>query len=124
MIMSGTTLIIIEDDTAFRELLSEILQPHFSAILSFETTLEARMIIENHKNPLLVLSDIDLPGESGVEHLRNFRADGRTEPFYLMSGRVSSLTESDLKLSSGFIKKPFTKKELLEFFKMGSERAS
>lgn len=115
-------LIIIEDDNAFRELLREMLKRHITAIDVFPSSELAKEFIESCSEPFLILSDIDLPGQSGLEHLIEFRKGFQREPFYLMSGRISEIPDTIANLSNGFIKKPFSMKSLLELLRLSTKK--
>jgi DNA-binding NarL/FixJ family response regulator len=79
-------VVIVEDDAAVREFLSEALEQAGFATSSFATAEEARRAIEERR-PAVLLSDVRLPGVSGYELCRAMKdAYGDEIAVVLVSG--------------------------------------
>ncbi|MFC1603090.1 phosphate regulon transcriptional regulator PhoB [Pseudomonadota bacterium] len=114
--MSSPTILIVEDESAVREMLRFALQQHdFNVQEAVETIAAERMITQNPPN--LVLLDWMLPGKSGVEFARQLKCKPETAdiPIIMLTARG----EEDDKvqgLESGaddYITKPFSTRELI-----------
>ncbi|RYZ77286.1 MAG: response regulator [Proteobacteria bacterium] len=114
--MKIQTIVIIEDDSDFRGVLEEALQPFAKAVLTFESTEMASDWLRTNSG-FLILSDFDLPGLSGFDHLKSFRKSGRLEPFLLMSGRFDVSPRDVESYGAKFFAKPFRIIQLLELIK-------
>ncbi|RPD39306.1 hybrid sensor histidine kinase/response regulator [Chitinophaga barathri] len=108
--LSGSDILLIEDNTMQRMLLTKILRSKGILVRDFASVYEAiRAIRENR--PDLIISDIELPKFSGFELLASLRHDQeyREIPFILTSG--NKIHPEDLKPYdqhiTGFILKPF-----------------
>ncbi len=114
--MSTQTILIVEDESAVRQMLRFALQQQdFNIIEAVETIKAERIITENH--PDLILLDWMLPGKSGVEFARQLKRNPDTQniPIIMLTARG----EEDDKvqgLESGaddYITKPFSTRELI-----------
>ncbi len=118
-------LMVIDDDTMMHELIGDILKDSNLAVenhLNPNEALRAIML----KAPDVVLSDVNMPGLSGVElarQLKKMRSTYRM-PVVLMSGQELSQLPQELQQLEveGFLTKPFTPMELVKtlqpFFKV------
>ncbi len=81
-----TRIVIVEDELLFRLGMKELLslQPEFEMAGEAANGEEARRVVEFAK-PDLILLDMRLPGESGVELVRHWRGAGLTTPILLLS---------------------------------------
>ena len=70
------TTMLVEDSTSFRQLVKNSLQDQFPSMDIIEATdgVEAFQKIDSHP-PNLILMDITLPGENGLELTRKIKAD-------------------------------------------------
>lgn len=85
-------VLIVEDDPALRETLAVLLREHWDVVTA-ENVAEAWERIEEHGPPNIILSDMTMPGGSGLDLLQRVRSDERTRlvPFIL----VSAVSETD-----------------------------
>ena len=72
-----STILIVEDNEKNMKLARDVLQVRGYATLEATTGEEGVRLAREHR-PDLVLMDIQLPGISGIEALRQLRADPRT----------------------------------------------
>jgi two-component system response regulator PilR (NtrC family) len=114
-----SNILLVDDDEALRNLLSNILQRAGYAVKSFENGKEAvEASYEEFFN--LALIDIHLPDMQGLELLTKLR---KTEPEMIkiiITGQASLDTaiEATNKGADGYVVKPFEPKKLLEMIKL------
>lgn len=74
--LAPATVWIVEDDGFFREAVAAVLAdaPDVAAVAAFETVEEALAALDAGGAPDVVLTDLQLPGMSGLDGLRAFRA--------------------------------------------------
>jgi len=81
----AATILVVDDDDPVRVMLARLLRTHGFTVLQAAHAAEARAILEREQVDLVV-SDIVMPGESGIE-LRRAVLEQRPEvPFILISG--------------------------------------
>jgi two-component system phosphate regulon response regulator OmpR len=107
-------ILIVDDDTRIRTLLTEYLYRHGYRVNSAATAEEARRKIDGLEFDLLVL-DVMMPGENGVSLARGMRENKRDIPILMLTAR--SETEQRIEgLEAGaddYLSKPFDPRELL-----------
>src|SRR5688572_32965922 len=111
--MSKATILVIDDETQIRKLLSITLQSYEYAVHEATSAKEGLTMVANHP-PDLVLLDLGLPDESGHEVLRHLR-EWYTKPVIILSVQSS---EDDIvrALDNGandYLIKPFRTGELM-----------
>ena len=82
--MSGTIL-VVDDDDPVRVMLARLLRTQGYTVLQAAHAAEARAILDT-KRPDLVISDIVMPGESGIELRRGILERWPELPVVLISG--------------------------------------
>ena len=106
-------LLVVDDDRRIRLLLSRYLADHGFRITTAESAAEARGKLKGLVFDLLIL-DVMMPGESGIELTRGLRAETNV-PIVRLSGRAE--TEQRISgLESGaddYLSKPFDPRELV-----------
>ncbi|PTX92358.1 HAMP domain-containing sensor histidine kinase [Opitutus sp. ER46] len=113
---ANATILIVEDDAAVRQTLSDILE-----LNGFRPIVAANGIegLEAAKceAPALILTDVSMPGMTGFELLETFRADPdlRSIPVIIISAKVDrAATRQGMELGAAdFITKPFTESEVI-----------
>jgi PAS domain S-box-containing protein len=108
------TLLIVEDETAVRNLVASALKNEGYQLLLATSAEEALAITDSHQGPIdLLLTDAIMPGKSGIE-LASLMAARRPElPVIIMSGYTEeTLTTGGLAEPLSLLQKPFTPREL------------
>lgn len=114
--MSIQTILIIEDESAVRQMLRFTLEQQGLNVIEAGETIKAEQLISQNP-PDLILLDWMLPGKSGVEFARQLKRNPDTQniPIIMLTARG----EEDNKvqgLESGaddYITKPFSTRELI-----------
>jgi two-component system, cell cycle sensor histidine kinase and response regulator CckA len=113
---NGELLLVIDDESAIREILKTTLQVHDYDVLLAENGTDALAIYETHREKIaLVITDIAMPGLDGHATIRELRKMNQKVKWIAVSG----LMEADEleKLSDGgatVLAKPYSPEELLE----------
>ncbi len=107
-------LFVVEDDAATRDMIGAYLEKQGLAVTSMASA-EDLMRRIHRLRPDLVVLDVNLPGESGLEACRRLRAQGDRVPVILLSSRTEEI-DRVLGLELGaddYLAKPFSARELL-----------
>jgi two-component system phosphate regulon response regulator OmpR len=107
-------LLIIDDDLRLRQLLSHFLRDNGFDISTASSASEARILLKKFQFDLVVL-DIMMPGETGLELTKSLREDSFHTPILLLSAR-GEIESRILGFEFGadeYLPKPFEPKELL-----------
>jgi putative two-component system response regulator len=111
--MSAPVLLVVDDDHAIRNVLLRILQREGYACLGAESAEQARGIMEEQEIAL-VLTDMKMPGGSGLEILKSAAAKGDVATLMITGQDDPDLGRTALDLGSyGYIIKPFRPTEIL-----------
>lgn len=106
-------ILVVDDDRRIRSLLSRFLSEQNFRVSMAADAKEARRILGGLDFDLLIV-DVMMPGENGIELVRSFRAD-RQSPVLMLTAR--SETEQRIEgLEAGaddYLPKPFDPRELL-----------
>jgi putative nucleotidyltransferase with HDIG domain len=108
-------VLVVEDDVAMREYLGEALAASGFVCNSFGNTAAALSYLASaQESPALVLSDINMPGMSGLEFLRTVRAVTPDLPFILISGLCELSTAMDAMRAgaSDYLLKPARREDI------------
>ena len=106
-------ILIIDDDTRLRELLKKYLENNNFLTDIVKNTSESREKLKNTKYNLLII-DVMLPGETGIDFLKEFRKSSNI-PAIILSA-MSDVEDRIYGLENGandYITKPFEPKELI-----------
>jgi len=111
---SDQKVLVVDDDLAILQLMSRIIKKSGYDVESAENAEEAlKMIIENEFR--LVISDISLPGMSGIELFKEVGNKYGNPEFIFMSGyAVEDMEKSVFESASGFSPKPFQITKVME----------
>jgi two-component system cell cycle response regulator DivK len=113
-------VLIIEDNEKNMKLARDILQAKGFKTVEAVTGEEGVKLAKERK-PDLVLMDIQLPGISGIEALRQVRADPDCAriPVVAVTASVTAIDRSQISAAgfNGFLSKPINLKEFLETVK-------
>ncbi len=107
------TILVIEDDTTMREGIQTVLEKEGFKVYSAVDGLEGTRFFHEHK-PNLVITDLRLPGKSGMHLLREFQEKSPSVPIILISayGTVDLAVNALKSGAKDFIAKPFSIDEL------------
>ncbi|WP_342726664.1 response regulator FixJ [Bradyrhizobium sp. B097] len=108
------TILVIDDDPAMRDSLAFLLDVNGFAVTTYETATE---FLDHFANGTVdcIVSDIRMPGMSGLELVRKLKADAAVCPVILMTGHgdVALAVEAMKAGAVDFIEKPFEDEALL-----------
>jgi len=109
-------ILIADDDQESRNLLCEVLHAHGYFVQAVGDGAAAREELGRDGGYLVVIADVRMPGEGGLELLRNVRQQKSNQPIILMSSFIS---ESERRLAQdlgaqALLEKPFRLTELLQ----------
>ena len=122
--MNKLTILIVEDDSSVRNLMTTTLKTHDYHYLTAPNGQAAIMAASSH-NPDIVLLDLGLPDLDGVEVIRNIRSWSNM-PILVISAR-SEDTDKIQALDAGaddYLTKPFSVEELLARIRVTERRLS
>jgi len=107
-------ILVIDDDTRLRKLLQKYLSENGFRVFSAANTAEADEMMSWYVFDLLVV-DVMMPGESGIDFTKRLRADGQPVPVLILTAmgeaddRISGLESG----ADDYLPKPFEPRELL-----------
>ena len=114
--MSEVKILVVDDDTESRNLLREVLEANGYAALAVKDGHAAREEMTREPNYRIVIADLRMPGESGLDLLRDLRRQDSRTSIVLMS---SFIGESQRRVAqelgvNALLEKPFRLSELLQ----------
>jgi CheY-like chemotaxis protein len=125
--MAGELILIVEDNEKNRKLERDVLQFHGLRTAEAESG-EEGVRLARELGPALVLMDIQLPGISGIEALRQLRADPRTQAIPVMAVTASAMTQDRQKILAagfdGYQSKPINVKDFVAAVRRMLEQAA
>jgi CheY-like chemotaxis protein len=107
------TVLVVDDDGALLQFVTMLLEQNGHAVLGALNGVEALMLYSSYRSRIdLVLTDVVMPGMSGVELAQRLRSLNPGLPILLMSGFVPE----EIAVPHGFrlIQKPFKAALLIE----------
>ncbi|MEQ8330872.1 MAG: ATP-binding protein [Longimicrobiales bacterium] len=111
-------ILLVEDDLAVRTRTAEILEELGYTVTMAATPDDAAMVHddlwpERGRHPIdLILTDVIMPGMSGVELVRRIRTKREDVPVVFMSGYLDPMSDSAHRADSPYLAKPYTRREL------------
>ncbi|WP_312101199.1 response regulator transcription factor [Pygmaiobacter massiliensis] len=120
--MNKLLILVVEDDTAVRNLITTTLETQSYRFLSASTG-EAAILEAVSHNPDIVLLDLGLPDMDGIEIIRKIRS-WSTMPIIVLSARSEDTDKIDA-LDAGaddYLTKPFSVEELLARLRVTQRR--
>ncbi|MDP5292410.1 response regulator [Oceanimonas sp. CHS3-5] len=111
------TILVVEEDPAYRKMMTSILKSHDFHILTADSTAAAISLLEQHM-PDLVLMEILMPGLSGAEAVRLLKEvePMKEVPVIIISSQSqkSVIVECVQLGATAFVAKPFSQKLLMD----------
>lgn len=105
-------ILVVEDNNDFRELLCEMLQMLGHSVMS-EASAELALASCHANAPDLVITDLTLPGMSGIELAKNIHASQPAIKIILSSGYgLPAGAQLDFKV--GILSKPYSLNQLIQ----------
>ena len=107
------SLLITDDDRAFRETLTSVLEPLGVRTLEAENGMEALEIVRS-ETVHLVLLDMHMPRLTGLETMRMVKQLKSILPCILMSARLDEIIIEQARLARAFsiLSKPITRRQI------------
>ncbi len=111
-------ILVVDDDEPVRVMLARLLRTQGYSVVQASTSREAHERLTEY-SPDLVISDIVMPGESGIELRRSIARAYPALPFILISGySADGPAEFAARTPrTSFVQKPFAADQLLALIK-------
>lgn len=112
--MPARMILVVDDDDPVRVMLSRLLQTQGHVVSQAANVAAARLLLESYR-PDLIVTDIVMPGESGIELRRWVAARWPELPVILISGYSAEGPAEFASRTPGttFVQKPFAADILL-----------
>ena len=119
-----TTILVIDDERIVRMLVAEILEDAGHAVVAAASAEEAITLLQTEEFDLVV-SDVVMPGLSGIELLESIRELRASLPVVLVTGAgtYETLSQALTRGAAGLVTKPFSHEELTDAVAHALERA-
>ena len=118
-------ILVVDDDLESRDLLCEVLEANgYLQVEAVADGLAAREALARDGDCPIIIADLHMPKESGLDLLRNLRKQNAKHQIVLMSSFIST-TERKLARDLGayaLLDKPFRLSELLQVVSQLTER--
>lgn len=114
-----STILVVDDEPMMRDVLRQMLEREGHQVLSASDGREGRTVCQN-KRPDMIVTDIIMPGEDGLDMIDQIRANGYKAPILAISGGDRVITKQfglqSAKLSGAteVLEKPFTRQQLVD----------
>jgi len=108
-------IFVVDDDPAVREMLSMVLSAGGYEVICFADG-AALLAIARNKSPACILLDVNIPGKSGLDILKELKAEEYPAPIFMISGHgdIAMAVSAIRSWALDFIEKPFRGSEILE----------
>jgi CheY-like chemotaxis protein len=114
--MSSLKVLVVDDDAESRGLLCEVLEANGYTVGTVEDGAAAREALNGDEDYRIVIADLRMPKENGLDLIRNLRQQSAKRDVILMSSFISGSerkSAQDLGVHA-MLEKPFRLSELLE----------
>ena len=119
---SDGAVLIVDDDDFVRKLLQKVVEREGYRSLLASNGQEALTLLESN-NVFIIISDIVMPGMSGVDLLKKVKGIYPSLPVVLISGHAGKIShEEAAKMADGYIAKPFKNVEISRKLQQFSRR--
>ena len=114
LFVEAAEILIVDDEEPIRRILGRLLREHGHSCTLAKSSEEARAMLED-KDFALMLCDVNMPGESGMDLVKHVLGECPTVAALMVTGLDSpSLANSALEAGAyGYIVKPFESNEIL-----------
>lgn len=114
------SIYIVDDDPAIRDALSVVFSLEGFDVETFDDG-EAFVDSPQAKNPACILLDVNMPGRSGIDVLKQLNAVRYPAPIFVISGHgdISTAVEAMRHGAYDYIEKPFTAAKVIERINTG-----
>ena len=114
--MANELILIVEDNPKNLKLVHDTLQVKAYQTIEAETG-EEGVRLAHERQPALILMDIQLPGISGIDALKQLRADSETRAIPVIAVTASVMTQDQTRIMAagfdGYHGKPISVRQLL-----------
>ena len=112
--LSRGEIFVVDDDPAVRETLSIVLSAGGYEVICFADG-AALLSVARNRTPAAILLDVNIPGKSGLDILRELRGEDYPAPIFIISGQGDiAMAVSVIKNGAlDFIEKPFRGNEIV-----------
>jgi FixJ family two-component response regulator len=107
-------IFVVDDDPAVRETLSMVLSAGGYQVICFADG-AALLVVARSRTPSCILLDVNIPGKSGLDILKELHGEDYPAPIFMISGQGDIAMAVDA-IKSGaldFIEKPFRGSEIV-----------
>ena len=106
----GRTVLLIEEDSAVRALISEVLQRRGYRLLVADGCAQALFLASTHVDPIdAIVTDVEMPGTSGFALTSRIRETHGEIPVLFITGDADETAmPNGVVASAAFLRKPFT----------------
>ncbi len=110
----GGLILIVDDEPNIRTLLAGVLEDEGYEVVSAKDTVDARKILDS-QDVVLLLLDVQLPGQDGLSFLRELQKSKSLCPVIMMSGHgtIATAVEATRLGALDFVEKPILADRLL-----------
>jgi CheY-like chemotaxis protein len=109
-------ILVVDDDQESRELLCEVLEANGYAPHAVADGVAAREVLSRDGEYRIIIADLQMPHESGLELLRKLRRENSKHEIIMMSSFMSGAEKKAAKAlgAHALLDKPFQLTELLQ----------
>jgi excisionase family DNA binding protein len=113
---SGPSILVVADDERVREYVRVNLELEGYAVLEAGSAEEGMALLDEGKQPQLILLDVMMPGTDGWEMLQRIQEQHGAIPVVMFSGQIDEQAARDAESrgAKGFVGKPFDPQQLIE----------
>lgn len=113
--IAGARVLVVDDDAIIPAIVSKILEQHHVEATTASNAKDASALLESEQFDL-VITDIRMPGDSGVDLLARIRKTSSRLPVVIMTGMVSVEAAVEcMKIGANdYVSKPFTAEKLIK----------
>ncbi len=111
----SATILLVDDEPEVRRLLQRMLGHLGFTVLAAENGPDALALQAAHPPDIhLLVTDLDMPGMTGVELARAFHVQRPSAAVLYLSGYAEEAAGDGSGLVAGFLQKPFTSRQLAD----------